>query len=712
MAYVGILRPVIPGPFKANRSIIQPQPGPGGRMNTPQHIATGGPVVQPDVDEPLTEFGDYEQIIYSREVDKDPYRSHFSGFNAPASRGSIGGGLGGFSSGGSGNGGFGHGGPSGSGSFSGPSGGSGPGNINPNNFIDDDNPPLPPGPNRITVGLEIEFALAVTRRFQGLQDPHPNDGRWQSVNLVNEKDNNPLFRLSLRNLVIDTLRRNGVVANKTQEDEFDIFDDQSWLFDLNDGPECPNLTILNYWQPYYEWDQRKSLQDNCVSAAQVMSAQFIKFHNDNSLEFHRTRDETLEEFADKKLPLFIEGLAYQEHPDIGKINEEIARLWLEILENERKRFEESEGKFVDSNCVQIPGADPKYYAWTCSVDESIAIDSVIPRHYVIPNDSLLPPADPNFRLIPLPPGLYKWWPGELKSPIYDYDNPATLETIRKACAALRNTYRIHKPMSAFGTGLHVHFGQERGWTLLQLKKFTTLWLLLEQSLEKLHRKDRSHYNAFACPLRSRCPISHALFGNGQMAIQNRQRLPDTRNRNPQRSYEYKQLMNMHVPFDLPASNDFTQAVREIIAEVWQYDTISGLNDGMTSYRDYGYVMYRLRGHKITTGADNAMQTLEVRLMQGTFDADHIWRWMSICQGMIRFSRDSTPQQFNNGLRHMLLSTEHPGRVMNIPVDYFNWFNNHKDANGYFRYPDDDVVNWADPFMVPGYADVYTGLSSL
>ncbi|KAI1460389.1 hypothetical protein F4805DRAFT_391763 [Annulohypoxylon moriforme] len=691
------------------RSNIQNQPNPVGHIDTVQHITTGGVVVELDDDEDtLMEFGDHEPSLRDQEIESDTYRSHFFGSDAPIG-GSSGGGLFGRSN--TGGSGFGGRGPGGSGR-SGISGGRGQGNSTRGRVldVDVDNPPLPPGPNRITVGVEFELALAVSRRLLGLNDPHPKDGRWQSENLLLEKEENPLYLLSLRNHVIDTLRKHGVVASKTREAEIGLgLADTGWLQDLNDGRNCPNLPTLYLWESNYEWDPHKSVLDNCNLAARNLSNDFITFHADNHIELHRTKDESLSQISENMLPGFIRGMEFRFSPDqCMNIQTEIGERWLNIIQDERKRFEIREAKHIDPNLVKVPGADPRYFSWTCTVDQSITINNVKPHHYEIPADSILPPANPALRAIPEPPMLYKWWPGELKTPIYAYDNPETLETIRKACAALRDTYRIHKPMAATSTGLHIHFGQEKGWTLLQLKRFSTLWLLAEQSLEKLHREDRSKDNFFGLPMRNSCPISIALF-RGVINPDARRNLPDTRNRDPHLSHHYNQIMNMHVPLTLPVGENFPQMLRDIIAEIWQYDTITGLNQGMTGYRDYGFVTYRLKGDKITVPKTGYTQTLEVRLMQGTLDADHIWKWMTICQGMIRFCKDATPEAYHNGLLGLLSATAHPADVIGVPQDYFRWFGERMNRRGYFEYPDADKVDWANPFMAPGYADVYDGI---
>ncbi|KAI2465860.1 hypothetical protein F4781DRAFT_407605 [Annulohypoxylon bovei var. microspora] len=467
-------------------------------------------------------------------------------------------------------------------------------------------------------------------------------------------------------------------------------EESGWLLNLDDGGQCPNIQTLMHWRGNYQWDRNLSNSDNCITGAGQLLDQFIIFHTNNNLELFRTKESTLQVFSTDRLPAFIQGLG----TDVQNNKETydwIAQIWLHGFKEAQERYEERQATRIDHQSVTIEGADPKYYAWTCTMDYTVSIDGVQFENYEIPYGSV----QPNLADVQLsgqyfllePPRLYKWWSGELKSPIYDCNNPGTFEMIGRACKALRDTYRIHKPMSATGTGLHIHIGQEKGWTLLHVKKFTTFWLIFEESMQKIHRFDRSQAT-YSMPLRIDSPIARAVA-----CYDDREYLSDLRNRNPQLSNEYVQRMNMHVPFDITLQK-IPEEIRDMIAEVWQYDTILGLNAGLSGPRDFA-------------------STLEFRMMQGTLDFEHIWRWMSICKGIVEFSRDSTPQQFQDAIRNILTDTIHPAHYLGVPVDYFQYFVDRQNpSTGFFEYPDADRVNWTDPFMARGYGDVYTGQTVL
>ncbi|KAI1450631.1 hypothetical protein F5Y02DRAFT_426756 [Annulohypoxylon stygium] len=702
-----------------------------GYLDADVHLATEGWILvdseedepMEEADEPMEDFGCDEQTLRNQEIINAPGQTKFAGFESRFGQDSATNIFGHYNYGGSSS-------PrsgsdtsmnSGSDDPNSPGRGGGSDDINLNNFFRD-NPRLPNGPNRTTVGVEFELAMAVSR-VKEAPDSHPNDGRWLSENLV-DTAMDWTYRVTVRNHLIDTLRKHGITANKTKEKELDVnYVNRSPLLNLEDGKQCPNFSKLVDWEPYYEWDERDNLLDNCKAAAQEMSEQFVLFHVEKSLDFYKTRKESLESIAKNKLLKGIQNIS-EPSDKLQDINNAVTGRWQENLEKLQKQFEKWDASHVDIDAVQVDGADPKYYAWTCSVDHSVKIKEADSEDYTTTSKSFPPLPVDDYLLNQEPVLRYRWWPGELKSPIYDYNNPASLETIRKVCAAVRDTYRTHKPLSSIPSGLHIHFGQEGGWTLLQLKKFSTFWLIAEELLERLHREDRSG-NFWSMPLRSSCPIIEALRSSSDYQKtphkRVRENLPDTKNKNPRLSYEYEHLKDIHVPFDIYApfnirgGPSFNDDIRDIITEIWQYDTITNLRLGLNAFADTPCVRWRVTGEQITNKPDHkisSFQTLEVRMMQGTLDADHVWRWMSICEGMVRFSRDSTPEQFRNGLRGMITLTKDPANVLDVPTKYFTWFRQRQNDKGYFEYPDKNKVDWSDPFMAPGYADVYTGLSDL
>ncbi|KAI2621182.1 hypothetical protein GGR54DRAFT_600502 [Hypoxylon sp. NC1633] len=566
-------------------------------------------------------------------------------------------------------------------------------------FNAEDNPLKRPGDNRTTMGLEFEFIMAVARRAGHVPDSHPNDNRWLSERMVGLGNGDPNFSLTVTNQIIDVLRNNGVVAVKIA----DAFPGLDYTLSLEHDPDYdPNAHLINMWVGNHEWKHDLGRQDAARDCLQQFLNQYSQFHIDNGLQVHQSLASTAEPIAMTKFRNWIVGA-----PD-DEIVQEVCTAFMQILppllEERKIEFNEAQSNEVDPNCVMLHGSDTKYFSWSCTEDPSVSAGFIYKRHYHIPPESVplgpLIMGGPARMELPEPPELYSWHSPELISPILDFNNPNTFPTIQRACAAVRNNFRVHKPMSAYGAGLHVHFGQEAGWTLLHLKKFSALWLILEQTLERLHRIDRSAEDSvYTYNLRIHSNLARA-FSEGKPGV-----LSNLANFDPQKSARYRNARRRHIPPDARAH--IPQYMRDMIEQLWQYDTISKLNHGMTSRGSYGSLRYRFTGQKLSNPPSwGSTQTLEVRLMQGTMDADHIRRWATVIERMIIFSRDTTAQQYNQGLQTMVTGAQTPWTVMGVPQVDVEWFGLHNGAKGYFEYPDKDKVNWADPFMVPGYADTH------
>ncbi|KAI1137803.1 hypothetical protein F5Y05DRAFT_413749 [Hypoxylon sp. FL0543] len=590
-----------------------------------------------------------------------------------------------------------------------------PSYINPSSGRDPDNPPLHPGPNVTTIGVEFEFLAAVTKRCRELKDPHPSDGRWQARNLIDYDSNDIKYVITVRNTIIDTLRANGITAVKSAEPSMRF--EPTFEFGLADSveerdpdshdipPDAANLDILN-WRGSYRWNPVFDEETNVDNAVAHLINQFINYHTSRGLQLHATIDPLLRDISRRILPNYVVG----NHEGEFLVPDTFYERARELIEEHKNAHDRQAATQADPDSYDLPFSNPKYRAWACTTDGSVGTYTVEEKHYEIPDGSVQkPPLDKNGRPIltcpVMPPEVYKWFNGELRTPIYDYKSPAAFANIKTACAAIRNAYRIHKPMTAVCTGLHVHFGQVKGWTLLHLKKFATLWLLMERSIETLHRKDRPE-EIWCFPLRRRSAL----------AIMTSPVAPDKsyakhasnmRFRNPLRAYYYMQRMEEHVPTTIGTAF-FSQHLKDVINEVWLYDSISGLAAGMSCDGLSGHVGFRVRGGDISQQVyTNQPQTLEFRIMQGTMDAEHIWRWITICYHMVIFARDTSPRQFRDALRRMILKEQPANQILGIPREVIYWFQQHQDEEGNnFIYPDKDKVNWAAPFMARGHGETH------
>lgn len=189
-----------------------------------------------------------------------------------------------------------------------------------------------------------------------------------------------------------------------------------------------------------------------------------------------------------KLAFMIEGLSTRE----GRMR--TVQIWYDrvtlLVRDEKRKYYSITGEdYQDPDSVPMNLAQKRYTAWSVTDDISIQDPMISYEHYLVPDGTV--PIVPNSSITYAdPPDLYKWFPAEIVSSVLDYDNPRTREALRTACKTLRGALRIHKPSEFIRTGVHVHIGQQAGWTLLHLKKFATLWYMLEPAMYRVHRKDR------------------------------------------------------------------------------------------------------------------------------------------------------------------------------------------------------------------------------
>ncbi|KAI1470915.1 uncharacterized protein F4812DRAFT_456925 [Daldinia caldariorum] len=600
--------------------------------------------------------------------------------------------------------------------------------------------------NRTTVGVEFEFLLAQEGHSSKDVniDPHPEDNRFLATTLEIPQEamgaTYYMRKLAIRNEILHQIRQCNLAAANTVDDwglagvGFIATPEFGWGGRYNQ-PEVVTDVKLDIWHNRFFWDINvgpdvaSTNRLNREAARAEMLNEFDQFHADNGLALHETTHQYIDAISDERLEFsYARGhkrpaqyrAARTEFRESAK--REVSRA---MLEYER----ELEASQRDPNFVEVPQAMAKYSAWTCHGDETQLLNPVhhpelhqytIDSYRISQLDrinippSYLNPAKDGF--VQDPREAYEWFEGELVSPIMDFNHHDTIPAIQRACAALRDNFRIHKPMSTIHSGLHIHFGMEQGWTLLHLKKFTTLWLILEENLEKLHRRDRSDgSNAYVSPHRTMSPIAQQLRG----VASEYDYLTDIETTDPTAYAANMREMGQHIPSSTLYNDNVEESVRNAVTEVWKYETISKLASGITpggaaldiANLHTSYMRYRMEGDTLSVPNNEVPSTIEIRMMQGTLDADHIAHWMRICERLVIFSRDSTAVEFFNGISDLAAGSRDLQDIIGIPAATMDWFRSRvpqgsDGQDGYFRYPDNDKIDWSDPFMVPGYGDTH------
>ncbi|KAI1775127.1 hypothetical protein F4818DRAFT_441950 [Hypoxylon cercidicola] len=384
----------------------------------------------------------------------------------------------------------------------------------------------------------------------------------------------------------------------------------------------------------------------------------------------------------------------------------------------RKKFREDQGvawrRYKTSLQVQedpdhlpVVGLNQDYKAWRVVEDPSVDGYGMTPDRYNIPQD----------RAGEVPMSQYRWFGAEVVTPVYPARSEKTYQNIRKVCGILRDHLRIHKPMEV-STGLHVHLGHKHGWTLLHLKKFVTLWCLIENTLIHTHRRDRGspRMDRWCGKLMECTNLANAILHDaaGIPNVWSSFR-PTT---NPQTRARLRNLSERYVPLHL-----LTPGQRDFLDDLWEYTSIDDLMDGMSGIRteEDGAFVYvrpaarmRISGSKYSFG--NEMQTIEIRTMQGTVDAEHIIHWIRVLERVVYYTRRARDVEFRGTIEQIRRHVHEPKdlfvlleilKVRNETIQYFRESTNRaydqESGQEWFVYPDRDRVDWGQPFAVPGYA---------
>ncbi|OTA61533.1 hypothetical protein K449DRAFT_434616 [Hypoxylon sp. EC38] len=236
--------------------------------------------------------------------------------------------------------------------------------------------------------------------------------------------------------------------------------------------------------------------------------------------------------------------------------------------------------------------------------------------------------DNSVRFRKLGPREYIWTGREITSEVMRADDPAVyVKRITDVCHAIRQA-RVHLNQS---TSVHVHVGRgEESFSLLTMKKFTTLILLVDDMLMKLHHPCRQE--CFHCRLLSE---SSALASLGH-----RELMEGSNGLNESQS---KQMLQF-VPNTSPTVKVLraSKCIRELA------EMMCNPNEPQIYRGSVGFTRFLPAGK---TGGNT--HTFEFRQMAGCLDPVPIIHWVRVCLALVDFARLSDAQRYKDLLAKIM-----------------------------------------------------------
>ncbi|KAK6957552.1 hypothetical protein Daesc_000339 [Daldinia eschscholtzii] len=445
------------------------------------------------------------------------------------------------------------------------------------------------------------------------KDPHPRERRWisrrMSIAPIDRSDDSDpdtiLFKHYAIRRIVRLLLRNNIhahdamaTAHRDDMEESDFEDEvrPDW------AAVARRFTVNARYDP-----NRTHYQNGLIGYAFV--DEFHKFCQENGLDILKMKDADIELVRDR-----VDECLYDWPSSIHReqvttnFDYKLSKSW-----EDRKVLDvASLGTAEDPTHVRVVRLKGRYKAWSVVEDVSVDGYGMTPARYEIPrfHESVTPMED------------YYWFGAEVVSPPLAFDSPQSVASIQKVCSVLRGNLRCHKPMEV-STGFHVHLGHKHGWNLLQMKRFITLWVLVESRFIHLHRKDRgAERMAIWCAnlLDGTC-LARALFH--QDAYERFKRAGCKPRSSP--GEKARNMGNMREHVDV---TEIEERESEFIENIWQYTTISELTDAVSGAEDEDgdfirpALRVRIRGNKKSEPPTTVSPgTIEVRTMHGTLDAD-------------------------------------------------------------------------------------------
>ncbi|KAI0388765.1 hypothetical protein F5Y17DRAFT_474117 [Xylariaceae sp. FL0594] len=285
---------------------------------------------------------------------------------------------------------------------------------------------------------------------------------------------------------------------------------------------------------------------------------------------------------------------------------------------------------------------------------------------------------------------YRWAPIEVSSPVFDAGGSSSARSRRpsptpqdgllaRVCDVLRYRVRSHHcALPTLNLTTSVYVGCTEGFTLLELKKLVTLWVLVESDMARLHRGYRATFEG-------KWTCASVMEGSRLAAVLSTYdtttgvRDPDgILPHNPPRTNAFwRDVMNAYIPTaDLFAGWDECEEL--FLRAVWQYTSISDLARALETTGPPERMAMALRcggGRQRTSHVRSAAErdarlaavvksdanntpppfmgeidrygrgVIEFRQMGQSLDAGAIVSWAGVVENVVRTARETTAVAF-------------------------------------------------------------------
>ncbi|KAI1330862.1 putative amidoligase enzyme-domain-containing protein [Xylariaceae sp. FL0255] len=428
-----------------------------------------------------------------------------------------------------------------------------------------------------------------------------------------------------------------------------------------------NKSVLANFVSTHVWDPTKDRATNEDDLRNQWDEDLRDFYRTQGLKDYRTRSEDLESLFEDSQRMRMQGWPALTEWEWEDIYINLYDEW-EMDRRAAKQERENERNLAqDPIHVAVPRISPQYQAWTVTNDWSVDGNGMVLRRYDMTD---APPTNRPFQ-------EYHWFGAEVVSPVLPQGDERTRQSIRTACGALRDYFRIHKPMHV-STGLHVHVGHSKGWSLQQLKRFASLWYLAEDTIYHMQRRDRGEDRKWCARMADQSRLAKALY-------------------------------NAHIP-----KNELGDDEIRFLEFLWQIPTVTQINYCLGENEDIRTgLRWRVSGRQHTRAGDGT-QTIEARIMAGTLDADHINNWAIVLERIVHTVRNLSDADFQAALRQIARERTRASLMLAIGVPdavraYWLNLKRRDDKDQWWEYPDKDKVQWKQPFMVTGHKHTHGAL---